>query len=68
MDGACRMQRVPRNTYNLIRMIKSRNVKGVGHVARIAGKSAYKVLIGKPEEREQWEDLEVYSTKMYLSV
>lgn len=61
MDGAYSMQSVRRNAYTIlfgkhqssIRMIKSWNVKGVGHVARIADKSACRVSIGKPEEREQ---------------
>jgi hypothetical protein len=61
MDGACSMRSVRRNAFKIvfgkhqrsIRMFKSRNVKGIGHVARMADKSAYRVLIGKPGEREQ---------------
>jgi hypothetical protein len=68
LDGACSMQNVRRNTYKIvfgkhqssIRMIKSRNVKGVGHVARTTGKTAYRVLIGRP--RSIQED----SIQMYL--
>jgi hypothetical protein len=45
-------------------MIKSRRIRGVGHVACIGEKrKAYKILAGKPEEkgplgrpRHRWED------------
>jgi hypothetical protein len=36
---------------NMVRMIKSRRIIYVGHVARTGDKTrAYKVLVGKPEE------------------
>jgi hypothetical protein len=36
---------------NIIRQIKSRRMRWVGHVARMGGKrNVYKVLVGKPEE------------------
>jgi hypothetical protein len=35
---------------NIIRMIKSRRVRGTGHVARMGEKrDAYRILVGKPE-------------------
>jgi hypothetical protein len=37
---------------NIIRVIKSRRLRWVGHVARMGkGKCAYRVLVAKPEER-----------------
>jgi hypothetical protein len=49
---------------NIIRVIKSRRLRGAGHVARIwKRRSAYRVLVGKPEgrrplgrQRLRWED------------
>jgi hypothetical protein len=38
-------------------MIKSRKMGWTGHVARMGEKkNAYMILIGKPEERDHWED------------
>jgi hypothetical protein len=38
---------------NIIRMIKSRRMRWAGHVARMREKrNAYRILVGKPEERE----------------
>jgi hypothetical protein len=49
---------------NIIRVIKSRRMRWVGHVARMGeGSDAYRVLVGKPEgrrplgrSRRKWED------------
>jgi hypothetical protein len=54
----------------LIRMIKSRRVRWVGHVARMRGmRYAYKVPVGKPDgkrplarPRHTWDD----NSRMYL--
>jgi hypothetical protein len=38
---------------NIIRVIKSRKMRWVGHVARMGKRrGAYRVLVGKPEERK----------------
>jgi hypothetical protein len=34
---------------NIIRIIKSRRMKWVGHVARMEKRNAYRILVGKPE-------------------
>ena len=34
---------------NTIRVIKSRRMRWVGHVARMRGRSAYKLLVGRPD-------------------
>jgi hypothetical protein len=45
---------------NIIRMIKSRRMRGAEHVARIGEKrNAYRILVGKPEGKNQWEDHDV---------
>jgi len=49
---------------NIVRMIKSRRMRWVGHVARMGeGRGVYRVLVGKPEgrrplgrPRRRWED------------
>jgi len=49
---------------NIVRMIKSRKIRWVGHVARMGeSRGAYRVLVGKPEgkrpfgrPRLRWED------------
>jgi hypothetical protein len=49
---------------DIIRQIKSRRMRWVGHVARVGeGRNVYKVLVGKPEEKRplgrtwrRWED------------
>jgi hypothetical protein len=49
---------------NIIRVIKSRRMKWVGHVARMGeGRGVYRVLVGRPEgkrplgrPRRRWED------------
>jgi hypothetical protein len=49
---------------DIIRQIKSRRLRGAGHVARMgAGRNVYRVLEGKPEgkrplgsPRHRWED------------
>jgi len=48
----------------LLRVIKSRKVRGVGHLARMEEmRTAYKILVGKPREkrplrrlRRRWKD------------
>jgi hypothetical protein len=55
---------------NIIRVIKSRRMRWVGHVACMgAGRGAYRILVGRPEgrrplgrPRHRWED----DTKMDL--
>jgi hypothetical protein len=49
---------------NIVKMIKSRKTRWVGHVARmVEGRGVYRVLVGKPEgkrplgrPRHRWED------------
>jgi hypothetical protein len=49
---------------NIIRVIKSRRMRWVGHVARMGeGRDAYRILVGRPEgrrllgrPRRRWED------------
>ena len=49
---------------NIIRSLKSRRLRWAGHVARVDySRNAYRVLVGKPEEkrplerpRRRWED------------
>jgi hypothetical protein len=49
---------------NIVRVVKSRRIRWVGHVARMAvERGVYRVLVGKPEEkrplgrpRRRWED------------
>jgi hypothetical protein len=49
---------------NIVRVIKSRRLRWVGHVARMGeGRGVYRVLVGKPEgkrplgiPRRRWED------------
>jgi hypothetical protein len=49
---------------NIVRVIKSRRMRGVGHVARMEERrGVYRVLVGKPEckrplgrPRRRWED------------
>ena len=47
---------------NIVRVIKSRGMRWVGHVARMEeGRGVHKVLVGKPERplgrpRRRWED------------
>jgi hypothetical protein len=44
---------------SIIRMIKSRRMRWAGHVSRIGEKrSAYRVLVGKPEE-DHLEDQDI---------
>jgi hypothetical protein len=51
------------SSLNIIRMIKSRRIRWVGHVACLGKiRSAYKILVGKPEgkrtlgkSRHKWE-------------
>jgi hypothetical protein len=45
---------------NIVRVIKSRRMKWAGHVARMGGgRGVYRVLVGRPEVRDHWEDLGV---------
>jgi hypothetical protein len=49
---------------NIVRVIKSRRLRSVGHVARLGeGRSVYRVLVGRPEgkrplgrPRRRWDD------------
>ena len=41
---------------NIVRVIKSRTMRWAGHVARMGeGRVVYRVLVGKPRERDHWE-------------
>jgi hypothetical protein len=41
-------------------MSKPRRMKWAGHVARIGERrNAYRILVGKPEGRDHWEDQDV---------
>ena len=42
-----------------MRVIKSRRMRWAGHVARMGEKGVYRVLLGKPEGRSHWGDLDV---------
>ena len=45
---------------NIFRVIKSRRLRPAGHVARMEeGRSAFKILTGKPEETDLWGGLGV---------
>jgi hypothetical protein len=45
---------------NIVRVIKSRRMRGVGHVARRGeGRGDYRVLVGRPEGKRPLEDLGV---------
>jgi hypothetical protein len=49
---------------NIVRVIKSRRMRWMGHVARMGeGRDVYRVLVGRPEgkkplrrHRDRWED------------
>jgi hypothetical protein len=55
---------------NIVKVIKSRRMRWVGHVARMGeGRGVYRVLVGRPEgkrpvgrSKRRWED----NIKMYL--
>jgi hypothetical protein len=42
-------------------MIKSRRMRWAGHVARmmVEKRNAYRILVGVPEGKSHWEDLDV---------
>ena len=43
-----------------MRVIKSRRMRWAGHVARMGEERVvYRVLVGKPGERDHWEDIGV---------
>ena len=45
---------------NIVRVIKWRRMRWAGHVARMGEeRGVYRVLVGKPEERDHWGDLDV---------
>jgi hypothetical protein len=45
---------------SIIRIIKTRRMRWVGHVARMGEKTiAYRILVGKPEGKRHWEDQDV---------
>ena len=42
---------------NIVHVIKSRRMRSVGHVARMGERrGVYRLLVGKPEERDHLED------------
>jgi hypothetical protein len=45
---------------NIFRVVKSRKMRWAEHVARMGeGRGAYRVLVGRPEGKNHWEDLGV---------
>jgi hypothetical protein len=45
---------------NIVRVVKSRRMRWAGHVACMGqGRGVYRVLVGKPEERDHWEGPDV---------
>ena len=41
---------------NIVRVVKSRRMRWAGHVARMReGRGVYRVLVGKPKGRANWE-------------
>ena len=45
---------------NIVRVTKSRRMRWAGNVARMGeARGLYRVMVGKPEERDQWGDLGV---------
>jgi hypothetical protein len=45
---------------NIIRVTKSRRIRWAAHAAKMGEiRNAYKILVGKPEERSDSEDLDV---------
>ena len=45
---------------NIVWVIKSRRMRWAGHVARMGEeRGVYRVLVGKPEERDHWGDIGV---------
>jgi hypothetical protein len=53
-----------RNLYSspsIIRMIKSRRIRWVQHVAQMGDmKNAYRILVRKPKEGDHWKDQDVF--------
>jgi hypothetical protein len=42
------------SSQNIVRVIKSRRMRWVGHVARMGeGRGVYRVLVGRPEDKKQ---------------
>jgi hypothetical protein len=44
---------------SIIRKIKSRRMRWAGHVGRMEVKNVYRLLVGKPQGKNQWEDQDV---------
>jgi hypothetical protein len=45
---------------NIVRVIKSRRMRSAGHVERMGeGRGVHRVLVGRPEGKNHWEDLGV---------
>jgi hypothetical protein len=45
---------------NIVSSIKSRRMGREGHVTRMGeGRGVYRVLVGRPKERDHWKDLGV---------
>jgi hypothetical protein len=43
---------------NIVRVIKSRRMRWVGHVAHMGeGRGVHRISVGRPEGNDQWEDL-----------
>jgi hypothetical protein len=45
---------------NIVRVIKSRRMRWAGHVLCMGeGRGVYRVLVGRPEGKNRWEDIGV---------
>jgi hypothetical protein len=48
------------SSWSIIRMVKSRRMRWMGHVARMGEKwNAYRLLVERQKERDHWEDKDV---------
>jgi hypothetical protein len=46
------------SSLNIVRVIKSRRIRWAGHVACMGeGRNVFRVLVGRPEGGNHWEDL-----------
>jgi hypothetical protein len=58
VTGDCRKLHNLFSSPSIIRMIRSRRMRWVGHVARMGEKrNAYRILVGKPEGKNKCDEL-----------